>query len=41
MKKSNDRRIRYTRYALQNALIACMQQNGFCCMQAIKAFCRA
>lgn len=29
MKKSNDRRIRYTRYALQNALIACMQQKPF------------
>lgn len=29
MKKSNDRRIRYTRYALQNALIACMQQKTF------------
>ena len=29
MKKSNDRRIRYTRYALQNALIVCMQQKPF------------
>ena len=29
MKKSNDRRIRYTRYALQNALIDCMQRKPF------------